>query len=251
MLALFVTLLLATQTASKLEIGYVVDRPIPAGWTASGPNGTRRLDVGTGILPAETLTAPAGAPSDATVAVLLFSTGRVVRIPSGGKVDDAQPARAGTLERLWSAIRRRLNNETLRSGLVRSGNVLSDGIVRPGDDGVWRTLSPGVTEADYTVRVRPLGPDGEPKGDWGESAPMADVRFSSIGLWQVSVRHRRVPSVSGDAWVLVTRNAESARSYEQFAGAIAKSLEIEGAELATTASTLRRAALLSLAADVK
>ena len=77
--------------------------------------------------------------------------------------------------------------------------------------------------------------------------PVASNLPTDPGLWLVSVRHQRVPSLNGEAWILLTRDQADKTAFDELTSALAESVRDEGAELASTATRVRRAALLALA----
>jgi hypothetical protein len=247
------------QQAAATEVGYVVDETdLP--WEAVDAAGAARpLKRGSRVLPGDVLRVRPGTapPPDAFLSVLLFSTGQVAKIASGAKVDAGAPVKPGVLQRLISAIGRRLDNEALVPGIVRSGAIVADAVVIGSGALEWRALVAGLDPGGYVARFRMLDLEGRPAGGW-TAAERFDVTSAGItppattatmqpGVWQVSVRHERVPSVSGDAWILVAPDPAAKEAFDLLQAAMEASLRTQGLEINSATVRVRRAALLSLA----
>lgn len=265
LLRLLIALLLPGDVAPEIqtplparEAGYVVEAAEEA-WEAVPPSGVARpLARGTGVWPGDVVRLRAGVPppADPAIAVVLFSTGRIVRLAPGAKVDAGVPARPGPLQRLWDAVRQRVAGETLVPGTVRSGGLIHDAVVL-GKAGVpWRTIAPGLAAGAYTARFRRLGSDGRPAGEWtplenfqvgpGGYLPGAAVTTLQPGLWQVAVSHAQVLSIGGDGWIVVTLDASAAEAFEAMNAAMADSLKSEGLDIQPAVVRARRGAMLAL-----
>ena len=242
------------------EAGYVVDETAGVAWEAVDAQGAvRPLVRGSRVLPGDTLRMKSGASttSDGFLSVLLFSTGRVVKVASGAKVDVSAPTKPGALQRLIAAIARRLDNEALVPGIVRSASAVPDSVVVGSGNLEWRALVTGLDAGGYIGRFRSLGPDGRPAGAWTSAerfeiaptgiSPAKTLATLQPGVWQLSVRHERVPSVSGEGWILVSPDASAKEAFDLVKMAMEESLRTEGLEVNAATVRVRRAAILALA----
>jgi len=246
--------------AAGTEAGYVVDETAGADWEAVDAQSViRPLKRGDRVFPGDTLRIKAGASStsDAFLSVLLFSTGQVVKVASGARVDASGPPKPGALQRLISAIARRLDNAALVPGIVRSASAVPDSVVVGTGNLEWRALVTGLDAGGYIGRFRSLGPDGRPAGAWTAAerfeitptgiSPAKTLATLQPGVWQLSVRHERVPSVSGEGWILVSPDATVKEAFDLVKAAMEESLRTEGLEVNAATVRVRRAAILALA----
>jgi len=241
------------------EAGYVVEAAEEMWEAVPVTGGARRLKVGSGVMPGDTVKPIPGKspPEGAFVAILLFSTGGIAKLGSGATVKEGAPAKPGIVVRLWDGIRRRLNNEALVPGIVRSGSLLQDSVVVGKIPLEWSTVAPQLAAGPYRGRFRPLGPDGRPVGQWTTAEPFEVTttgnKPSAVaaplppGLWQIAISHQQVPTVSGDAWVLITVDPAAKETFEMVKSALADSLRSEGLDIESAAFRTRRAAILALA----
>ena len=247
-----------TSTPSR-EAGYVVEAAANA-WEAVPVTGAARLlELGSAVLPGDTIRLRQGTtlPAETFLDVLLFSTGRIVKLGSGSKVDIGVPPKPRMLQRVFAALQRRLNNEALVPGIVRSGGLIHDSVVFGKGAVEWRHIAPGLTAGPFTGRFRPLGPEGRPAGAWTEAEPFEVTASGNIpaattaplrpGLWQVAISHRRVPTVSGDAWILITLDRAAIETFETLKSTTADNLRAEGPDIERATMRVKRAAMLALA----
>jgi hypothetical protein len=240
------------------EAGYVVEA-VDATWEAVPATGAARaLRRGSGIWPGDVVRLRDGAspPADPAIAVVLFSTGRIVRLAPGAKVDASAPARPGPLQRLLDAVRQRLAGETLVPGTVRSGALVHDAVVVETAGVRWRTIAPDLAAGPYTARFRPLNASGRAAGEWtaleefqvaaGGYTPEAAKTTLRPGLWQVAVSHAQVPSIAGDGWLVITGDAAALAAFESLNAAMSDSLKADGIDVQAAVVRARRAAMLAL-----
>jgi hypothetical protein len=245
------------------EAGYVVEATEGA-WEAEQLSGAvRPLVRGTGVWPGDVVRLRGGGPASAEprISVLLFSTGRIVRLSPGSNVDASVPPRSGTLQRLLDAMRQRLAGETLVPGTVRSGGLIEDAVIVDKAGVHWKRIAPGLAAGPYTGRFRPLGADGRPAGAWTRLEtfqvtrtghdPAAASGTLGPGLWQVAISHQQVPSIAGDGWLLIARDADASAVFEALNSALAASVKVEGLQIQSAVLRARRAAMLALSAGLR
>lgn len=241
--------------------GYVVDIPAGPVWRVTVGGRAEPIAEGSVLHPGATISV-ASASSGATlvpttIAVMEYATGSVVKLQAGQVVPQARPPRQSSWARLGEAIGRRLSNERLSDGVIRTRILLKDAVhVTPGSL-PWASLVADLPAGEYRVRLRRLDRDATPVGEWtGQStiavsaAGITPATYSgelANGLWQVSIRHQQTPSIGGDAWLLLTPDREAARQYAELSATLAAAADKDDAQVAQGAIKVRRAALLSLA----
>ena len=245
-----------TQTADQ-PYGYVVLIP-GSDWRVTG--NPKAIEVGTVLNSGATISAPSASGETTpvpTISVMVYATGSVVQLKAGQVVPQGRPPREASWTRLVEAIGRRLHNQRLSDGVIRTRILLKDAVhVTPGSL-PWASLVVDLPAGEYRVRFRRLDRDGVPAAEWtGQSTivvsaagitPATNTGEIANGLWQVSIRHQQTPSIGGDAWLLLTPDREAARQYSELASTLAAAVEKGDPQVAQAAARVRRAALLSLA----
>ena len=240
--------------AQSAPYGYVVELDAGLRWRVAGADRSEAITIGTVLRPEDKV--DAGLPG-ATLEVMTYATGSVVKITSGETVPAARPSRQPAWARLSEAIVRRLKNERLSQGVVRTRFLLTDAArVAPGTH-PWSSVVVDLTPGTYRARFRRLDAGGAPSGDWigATDVVVATAGFTpaafgadlSAGLWQVSVRHRDSPSIGGDAWLLLSPDPDAVRQFAELAKVLADSTKDGDPQTVQGAARVRRAALLSLA----
>jgi hypothetical protein len=241
----------AQQATQADPYGYVVGISAGSQWRFSSG---QSIDIGRVLTPgARVMAAPEPA---ATLSVMEYATGRVVSLKSGQLVPSAGAPRQSGWARLSEAIARRLSNERLSEGVVRARPRLTDAARLIGSN-PWSSVVVDLPAGSYRARFRRLDREGTPAGDWVTSSDLtvAASGFTPAtlptdlgpGLWQVSIRHRDSPSVGGEAWLLLTKDGDAVRQFNELSQILAGSADSGDPEVVQGTLRVRRAALLALA----
>jgi hypothetical protein len=245
---------LAQRESQAEPYGYVVGISAGSHWRVASTRGTAQISIGTVLKPAERVTA--GTEPAPTLSVMEYATGRVVSLKSGQLVPSAAAPRPSGWARLSEAIARRLSNERLSEGVVRARPRLTDAARATGSN-PWSSVVVDLPPGSYRARFRRLDRDGAPVGEWVTSIDLivAASGFTPTnlptdldpGLWQVSIRHRDSPSVGGEAWLLLTKDGDAVRQFNELSQVLAGSADSGDPEVVQGTLRVRRAALLALA----
>lgn len=242
--------------APPAPYGYVVRIPDGSNWWLASPDNPKPIQIAVGTVLLPGARPRAVAPTPDPLRVLEYATGRIVSLPSDRPVPAAgPPPQQSGWTRLMDAIARRLSNERLSEGVVRARPRLQDAArVTPGSQ-PWSSIVVDLPPGTYRARFRRLGGDGTPSA-WTASidVTVAASGFTPAtfgtdlgpGLWQASIRHRESPSIGGDAWLLLTKDANAVRQFDELSRMLAGANQ-DDAQIAESTTRVRRAALLALA----
>lgn len=239
-------------SAEPERYGYVVEIPAGTQWRVAGR--AEEILIGSVLNPGDRLvTTP---ETTATLSVMEYATGSVVGLRSGQLVPAARSPRRSGWARLSDAIARRLSNEHLTEGVVRARPRLTDSArLTPGSH-QWSSIVIDLPPGSYRARFRRLSADGTPAGEWVTSIDL-NVAASGFkpatfpadlgpGLWQVSIHHRDSPSIGGEAWLLLTKDEDAVRQFDELSRLLAGFGQAGDTPAAQGTVRVRRAALLAL-----
>jgi hypothetical protein len=259
--AAVVSVLVASPGHSQTAVepyGYVVGLPTDTEWRVAAGGRIETITVGSVLRAGGAISVAAVKSNDQpAIAVMEYSTGRVVALKAGTVVPSGRPPGDSAWARLREAIHRRLSNENFRDGVIRTRVLLKDALhIVPGAM-PWSSLVADLPPGDYRVRFRRLDAEGVPVGDW---TPQSTIAVSATGitpsthngelaggLWQVSIRHQQSPSIGGDAWLVLTPDREAVRQYAALVRTLAEAEASSDPQIVQSAVRVRRAALLALA----
>ncbi|HEY7501582.1 MAG TPA: hypothetical protein VH740_23875 [Vicinamibacterales bacterium] len=242
--------------SSSPPYGYVIQ--IPAGTKWEIDRTREPISVGMVLCTGDLIRIPSpSAGSTPELQVMLYATGAVSPLRAGQTVPTGEVPRDSWWTRLSNVVAQRLTNDRFVDGAVRSGALLRDAALSSPGPYEWRSLIATLDPGTYRARFRRMGPDAAPIGEWTSAITVtaAAGRFdpptfgSSLtpGLWQITIRHESNPSISGDAWILITTDAAVVQRFADLAARLDASGRAGGPDVAEAVVRVRRAALLSLA----